>query len=916
MPAPAVPARLALEIAMKRGADSASLSDPDTRATKRGAAEAGASDAPAPKPRKPRAPAKPRKRDLPPSRAGTVELYDMPAEPMALMLTREQFEEHLMHAAKRKVAVNPAWRFNMHQRRALARILMRGESLLVNFDVGVGKTFVGILSVTGMARYGRRALIIVPNVMVDVWTAAFIELYGADNVRLIAGKAPAARPRDKINIYVVRSPGDMPADLPTGCIYLVQQTALSTDKMRDAFAPGTIDLLVLDEHELRNAGTKKAGVVAALRPRQTILLSASLFQNRISDLWRAASLIVAEDDPPERDAPADAPPTFCLIPRNADIGKAETALKNNVMSLAMLYVHLRAHTINADSVVRTASTMRFVAAPTAAGVQRDLQANLKMYDAQKYVVDRAEERLRQLRQYRDKDDPDVRRAAEDLAAARAELSKIEGVTAEYKITENALANGLTMALDNLQGEIGRRPRALVYRLNVNVDAPVRAFFEERGYRVGELTAELSEAERTAVIDAVKRGELDILLSSIEIGAQGLSFFNVDAVMVLSHAYNPEKVVRQSYGRIRRTGATLDTFYYLIYEIGNTSQSIFDVLVRKMQARDRLVRSLRASVTIDEGLREWMGGIAVFHDVDAASQIDLVRMALQRQAAGDLRNMPGVHELSPFMYGDKQETRYERTLEMQAARAMPARALAEHMRRCNVAYAAAVAALEALDVSLLPGLLTTTGVDAARVHIAAAEQVAFDNDQTAVGAASDAAAQAAVVAALRAFDDLIRGVLIQRADEASVAARLAAAAGLIEIFARAVDINQQLTAAGVPIRQPPSTYSWLPKSAPKPERLDTIEQLYIVTAGLAQLAALLGALRNATDKSNYAANSALVSAFKRARAAAPPMQDALMAQHAALLQAFEVAPPLAVADVPMIEPPIPTEPTAIEVLDDS
>ena len=76
-----------------------------------------------------------------------------------------------------------------HQRNAIARILLSGNTLLAH-GVGSGKTFIMIAAAMEMKRIGRSAknVFIVPNNLVGQWRESFLKLYPSANIITVESK--------------------------------------------------------------------------------------------------------------------------------------------------------------------------------------------------------------------------------------------------------------------------------------------------------------------------------------------------------------------------------------------------------------------------------------------------------------------------------------------------------------------------------------------------------------------------------------------------------------------------------------------------------------------------------------------------------------------------------------------------------
>jgi len=94
--------------------------------------------------------------------------------------------------------MNPAIALDKHQRDAVARIILGGNTLLAH-TVGAGKTYAMVAAAMEMKRMGiaNKPFFVVPNHIVSQWSNAFLELYPGANI-LTASKGDLGKANRKI----------------------------------------------------------------------------------------------------------------------------------------------------------------------------------------------------------------------------------------------------------------------------------------------------------------------------------------------------------------------------------------------------------------------------------------------------------------------------------------------------------------------------------------------------------------------------------------------------------------------------------------------------------------------------------------------------------------------------------------------
>ncbi len=117
--------------------------------------------------------------------------------------------------------INPAVSLYMHQKNAIARVVLSDENVLLAHDVGAGKTYEMIVSVHELKRLGisKKNMIVVPNNIFTATVQAHRYLYPDDRILVISPKdfSPSARneilekvrDEDYVAIYIAYSSFDM-----------------------------------------------------------------------------------------------------------------------------------------------------------------------------------------------------------------------------------------------------------------------------------------------------------------------------------------------------------------------------------------------------------------------------------------------------------------------------------------------------------------------------------------------------------------------------------------------------------------------------------------------------------------------------------------------------------------------------------
>lgn len=517
-----------------------------------------------------------------------------------------------------------AFELKNEQRAAITRAL-RGNPLLVNFEVGVGKTVVGCISAGMYALCGRMVLLITPIILIRTWIQEFKFCYG-ERLRVV---------------HVRRQAGDMGNEYEADGtarflnIYVVTHTEDLVDANWLSFTPGSIvimsarmleikadllsplierDFLVLDENDVRSVETNKARNLRRLKPKQTILLSASLFQNYVRDLWVATSWVI----PPT----AGMTLTGVQITQkltNKDIDKA----LDNEANVKALLGEITKYIMIAKSNVAVPSEERAVAGE--GNAQDRIDEIMATVTLKSNTIKDLENNIRDTRaQLAEKPKnsaeaavltTELNRLITLYTVSQAEREKGKKLLSVHDYMPVGMQNALIMVCRLLMKDYEKTripPRVIIFRHNTASDATIVKHVNEnlridgREPAIGYVIAGQSKREIAERNEAIRRfdlshedsNHLDVLIVAYAVGATGLNFRLGTAVIALAQYYNPEIIYRQAYGRIRRTGNTqAKTSYFILFERGSISHYAFLYVLRKLQARTKLFRAIEQRLAL-------------------------------------------------------------------------------------------------------------------------------------------------------------------------------------------------------------------------------------------------------------------------------------------------------------------------------
>ena len=416
-------------------------------------------------------------------------------------------------------------------------------------DMGLGKTvqcLTHILAEYEAGRLDRPALIVMPTSLVANW------------------REEAERFAPALKVLDLHSAARKERFEGIAQHHLVLTTYALLWRDHEVLARHDYHLLVLDESQyIKNAASKTATAIRALRSRHRLCLSGTPLENHLGELWaqfdfllpgylgshkdftqRWRTPIEKRGDAVRRDLLARRIRPF-LLRRRKDEVASELPLKTTIVRT----VELDGAQRDLYETVRSAMQERVRAAITAQGLAR----------SQIIVLDA----LLKLRQVC----CDPRLVKLGQAQRTAESSKLA-----------LLAEMLPALLDE-----GRR--ILVFSQFTSMLALIGAALEAANIRYLTLTGET--ADRATPIRQFARGEAAIFLISLKAGGVGLNLTTADTVIHYDPWWNPA-TENQATDRAHRLGQTKPVFVYKLVAAGSIEEKIIALQAKKAALADLIL----------------------------------------------------------------------------------------------------------------------------------------------------------------------------------------------------------------------------------------------------------------------------------------------------------------------------------------
>jgi superfamily II DNA or RNA helicase len=416
-------------------------------------------------------------------------------------------------------------------------------------DMGLGKTLQAlthILAEYEAGRLDRPALIVMPTSLIHNWRQEAARFAPALKVLDLQGTARKDR-FDEI-----------------GSHHLVLTTYALLWRDHEALAEHEYHLLVLDESQyVKNAATKTATAIRALKSRHRLALSGTPLENHLGELWaqfdfllpgflgtqkdftqRWRTPIEKRGDTVRRDLLARRLRPFLLRRRKDEVAK-ELPAKTTIVRTVELVGGQR----DLYETVRSAMQERV---RSAIGEQGFARSHIIMLDA-----------LLKLRQVCC--DPRLLKLAK--ASRVRESSKLD----------------LLMEMVPTLLEEGRR--ILVFSQFTSMLALIGAALRDKN--IGYLTLTGDTTDRATPLGAFANGEAHVFLISLKAGGVGLNLTSADTVIHYDPWWNPATET-QATDRAHRIGQTKPVFVYKLVASGSIEEKILALQAKKAALADLIL----------------------------------------------------------------------------------------------------------------------------------------------------------------------------------------------------------------------------------------------------------------------------------------------------------------------------------------
>jgi len=416
-----------------------------------------------------------------------------------------------------------------------------GLSGVLADDMGLGKTLQAlthILAEYEAGRLDRPALIVMPTSLIHNW------------------REEAARFTPALKVLDLQGTDRRDRFETIGAHHLVLTTYALLWRDHEALAQHEYHLLILDESQYaKNAATKTATAIRALKARHRLALSGTPLENHLGELWAQFDFLLpgflgSQKDftqrwrtPIEkrgctvrRDLLARRIRPFLLRRRKDEVAK-ELPPKTTIVRT----VELAGGQRDLYETVRSAMQERVRAAIGSQGFAR---SHIIMLDA-----------LLKLRQVC----CDPRLLKLDIAQRIPESSKLE------------------VLLEMVPALLEEGRRILVFSQFTSMLALIGAALEEKAIHYLTLTGETTD--RSTPLRAFANGEAGVFLISLKAGGVGLNLTSADTVIHYDPWWNPATET-QATDRAHRIGQTKPVFVYKLVAAGSIEEKILSMQAKK------------------------------------------------------------------------------------------------------------------------------------------------------------------------------------------------------------------------------------------------------------------------------------------------------------------------------------------------
>jgi superfamily II DNA or RNA helicase len=416
-------------------------------------------------------------------------------------------------------------------------------------DMGLGKTvqtLAHVLAEKEAGRLERPALVVMPTTLVHNW------------------RAEAHRFAPELKVLELNGPQRKERFARIGEHELVLTTYALLWRDHAALAEHDYHLLILDEAQhVKNAATRAAGAVRALRARHRLCVTGTPLENHLGELWaqfdfllpgflgtqkdftkRWRNPVERNGDEVRRDLLARRLLPFMLRRRKDDVA-SELPQKTTIVRS----VDLQGAQRDLYEIVRTAMQARVREAVSAQGLAR---SRIIVLDA-----------LLKLRQ----------------VCCDPRLVKLERAA---RVKESAKLELLLAMLPELIEE-GRR--VLLFSQFTGMLALIAAALDKAGIPYVTLTGDT--ADRASPVERFQRGEVPLFLISLKAGGVGLNLTAADTVIHYDPWWNPA-AENQASDRAHRLGQDKPVFVYKLIAAGSIEEKIVQLQARKAALADGIL----------------------------------------------------------------------------------------------------------------------------------------------------------------------------------------------------------------------------------------------------------------------------------------------------------------------------------------
>ena len=460
-----------------------------------------------------------------------------------------------------EVSKNLAYDLPYQREGALKLIRDLNATALLADEVGLGKTITtGMVIKEGIVRgFIKNCVILCPPSLVDQWVSEMNEKFNID-------------------FKVIEKEGDWDNPYVVASIDRVKIFNRKVAKFRHAKAHEiSWDLVIVDEaHKLKERNTVRWKFVDRLRKKRFLLLTATPFQNDLLELYNLLHIL-----------------------KRGHLGTLKEFRKK------FLFRGNKRHPLNPNELKKKLEEVMVRRKRTETGIDYKARipkiVTVEMTDAEAKIYENTVRLLRS--NYFRKDGSEINGALIVFAilpkVTSSSKSAIESLT---KIVESDLYHDGTRdfaqcilddyaklevdskieKLVSLVKEIRSRSadeKILVYTRHPTTLRYIVEKLEPQNLKIIEFTGGLDREEKSRRVDAFKRGEGDIMIST-DCGAEGLNFQFCRNLINYDLPWNPMSV-EQRIGRLDRIGQERDMYIYSFATKGTMEEHVVDLIINKM-----------------------------------------------------------------------------------------------------------------------------------------------------------------------------------------------------------------------------------------------------------------------------------------------------------------------------------------------